>query len=193
MKHVYISGHGLMAEDKNKDGVLLKHTLHTYCKDSKMLEGGVGSTSILDKGVYSPKHESSKTDAQAQKFNADDLVSMHYAYGATSTMADFKDSTKLSEAKKAVGGLHGNKIQLDKGAGVLFKLNDDDYLYCTAPATLTSLSVIQDAIDVKLFQEEYELHWVACRSYIPAGTDEEVLAYVVDNGADGDGLKNILR
>ena len=193
MIKVYVSGHGLMAADRHSDNFLLKHPLHTYCADNKMLEGGVGSTSIVDNGAYTPKFDSAKADAQSQVFASGETIAMHYAYGATSTMGDLKDSTKLAAAKQVSGGLHGNKIQLDGNAGVLFKLNADEYLYCTAPATLTALSKIQDGIDVKLVDQEYEFHWIACRSHIPAGSDQDVLAYVQDNGADGDSVTRIVR
>ena len=193
MKKVYITGHGLMAADKNADGLFLKHRLQTYCADNKMLEGGVGSTGIVDSGEYEPKFDSAKADAKPQTFASGETVAMHYAYGGTSTIGDFKNSTKLDAAKKASGGLHGNKVQLGNSAGELFKLTEEEYLYCTARGALTGLNKIQDEIDVKLFEQEYEFHWVACRSHIPAGSDSELVKYVQDNGADGDGVTKIVR
>lgn len=193
MKRIYITGHGLMAENRHTDSFLLKHSLHTYCADDKMLEGGVGSTGIIDSGEYKPKFDSAVADAKPQTFNSGDSVAMHYAYGGTSTMGDFKDSTKLASAKKAAGGLHGNKVQLDNNAGELFKLTEDEYLYCTARGTLTALSKIQEGIDVKLLDEKYEFHWVACRSHIPAGDDQVLLSYVQQNGADGEGVNKLVR
>ena len=192
MKKVYITGHGLMAADGKKNSTLLKHSLYTYCGDGKMLEGGVGSTSIVDTGEYSPRDASSKRDAKAQVFESGTNVPTHYAYGGTSNLADYKDSVKMAAGKQRNGGLQGNKIQLDKNAGQLFRLGDDDYLYCTQAATLTSLDAIQDAIDIKLFQQEYEIHWVACRSYLEGGDADEMLKYVQENGADGDGVNKFV-
>ena len=193
MKKVYITGHGLMAADKHADGLFLKHRLHTYCADDKMLEGGVGSTGIVDSGVYKPKFDSAQADAKPQTFSSGESIAMHYAYGGTSTMADFKTSTKLDAAKKVSGGLHGNKIQLGNNAGELFKLTEEEYLYCTARGALTGLNKVQDEIDVKLLEEEYEFHWVACRSHIPAGSDAELVQYVQDHGADGDSVTTMVR
>jgi hypothetical protein len=192
MKKIYITGHGLMASDGHKDSTMLQHQMHTYCNDNAMLEGGVGSTSIVDTGFYKPQYQSAKNDASNQTFKSAVHIATHYAYGGTSNLKDYNKSEKFNAAKVRVGGLHGDKIQLDKDAGVLFRLNDDEYLYCTAPNTLTALDAIQHEINIKLFKQEYELHWVACRSHIDGDTEEELLAYVRDYGADGENVSRLV-
>lgn len=190
MKRIYITGHGVMAQGYG-DAVILRHTLHTYCANGAMLEGGVGSTSIVDTGVYNPAHASSRAVAQHQVFRAGNSVPTHYVYGGTSLLGDYSRSVKWAAARAM--GLQANKIVLGNNVGDLFKLSADEYLYCAKAACLIGLNKIQTETEVKFPKQSLELHWVACRSHIPSGSAGKMLTYIRNYGADGGGVTTMVR
>lgn len=174
MKKIYVIGHGVMASEDKKLTTLLKHDFITYCKAGKMFDGGCAAK-VVDGGGYAPVHQSSKDDAGAGESKAGDSIATHYACSEKMAMfVDLKLSEKMQGAK---ANIHKTMVQLGGGAGKLYTLDGDTYVYITEESVLTPLHVIQGAIDAKFAQWEYEIHWSLCRSYAPGGSDEDVFKF----------------
>ena len=174
MKKIYVIGHGIMANEDKKLTTLLKHDFITYCKAGKMFDGGCASK-VVDGGGYVPVRQSSINDAGAGESKAGETITSHYACSERTAMfVDLKLSEKMTIAKP---NIHKTMVQLGGGAGKLYTLDGDTYVYITEEAVLTPLAVIQGAIDAKFPDWEYQIHWSLCRSYAEGGTDEAIFEF----------------
>lgn len=169
MPNVYALGHGFMFEDGRKINLVCDMT--SYVRDGTMLDGR-GLQSLIDNGEYRPEDPHDPV-TELKTYRKGDLIIDHLLCSDMLTIKDIKNGVKWQH-KTGVNDL------LPQDLGRIITLDNDTYVYVTIYNWLVRLSDFQQELKSYL-DEDFHLHWGACRSYVPGTSDAEIVDFIAGN------------
>lgn len=156
MIKVYLAGHGFMHETEE---ITLTKKLVTYVKDGKMYDGPC-TKPLIDDDSY----PIDKDYKEVNNNGTGTKVKEHYFTSDMASCSDINESKYWEE-----------KVRTEVGSGVLFKFSDTIYAYTSKYKHSIRLSDLITTLTTTFEDEDFEIHWTACRSIIKGDSDESLL------------------
>lgn len=153
MIKIYLIAHGFMHETKE---ITLTKKIITYVKDGEMYDGP-NTKPLIDEESY----PIDKEYKEVKNHEIGSVIKEHFISSEGGIFGDIN----ISKYWK-------NKERSGLGTGTLFKFTDTIYVYASNYKDAIRLSDLIKVLETRFVDEEFEVHWTACRSFIKGDTDE---------------------